>query len=166
MKTEKLKQEFLNILGSSYSKYGYPEYCGWVEGLLLLEPKEWTQRSIAQRLSEIFPASSHPTSVPSVNRALKTLESYGVVEKAGSRKSGYKYRSRPSSGIIESMLHHIAMINQEFIRKLEILSTKGIEKDRDFKKAISIQMNLAQTWTKAVEGLLKTITKNTEGEST
>ncbi|MHA1480139.1 MAG: hypothetical protein ACTSQZ_01780 [Candidatus Thorarchaeota archaeon] len=165
MKTEKLKQEFLNILGSSYSQYGYPEYCGWVEGLLHLESKEWTQRGIAQRLSEIFPASTHPTSVPSVNRALKTLESYGVIAKAGSRKTGYKYRLRPSSGLISSMLQHIMMVNQEFINKLEVLSARISKKDRDFQKAIANQVDISQTWAKSVESLLETTTKNSEGES-
>ncbi len=164
MNSEKLRQEFLNIIGSSYSQYGYPEYCGWVEGLLLLEPKGWTQRSIAQRLTEIFSATKYPTSVPSINRALKILESYGVVEKTGSRKTGYKYRARPSSGLLSSMLQNLTAINTEFIRKLEFLSAKDVEKDRGLKKAISYQVDVAHAWNKAVEGLLKTIAENSEGE--
>ena len=125
------KQEFLSILGASYSQYGYPEYCGWVEGLLNLEEKEWTQGLIAQRLSEIFPSSTHPTSVPSISRALKILESYGVVKKSGSRKTGYKYRTRESSGLLSSMFQNMMVINQEFNRKLEMLSTKVTEKESD-----------------------------------
>ncbi|GAG86448.1 unnamed protein product, partial [marine sediment metagenome] len=92
MISDELRKDFLTIIGKTYNQYGYPEYCGWVEGLLHLEQREWSQKVISERLSELFPASKYPTSVPSISRALKILEEYGVVEKSGSRKIGYKYR--------------------------------------------------------------------------
>ena len=70
MKSDSLRTEFLHAMGETYEKYGYPDYCGWIEGLLLLEPREWSQRGIADRLRELFPASKYPTSISSVNRAL------------------------------------------------------------------------------------------------
>ena len=149
MKSESPRQEFLNIIGASYAQYGYPEYCGWIEGLLLLETKDWTQRGIAKRLTEIFPESKYPTSVSSVNRALKILEGYGVVEKTGSRKTGFRYRKLTSSGLVSSMLQQLIVINQEFIRGLESLSGKGIKEDKELKKAIAYQMEAAMIWNRA-----------------
>ncbi|MFW9919707.1 MAG: hypothetical protein ACFFED_08920 [Candidatus Thorarchaeota archaeon] len=163
MKSEKLRQEFLYTIGSSYSQYGYPEYCGWIEGLLLLESKEWTQQGIAKRLGEIFPDSKYPTSVSSVNRALKILETYGVVEKTGSRKTGYSYRSLTSSGLVSSMLQQLIVINQEFMKRLEVLQVKNLEKDTELKNAISYQLEAAQIWNKAIEDLMVGFSEDSEG---
>lgn len=163
MKSEKNRREFLSIIGSSYSQYGYPEYCGWIEGLLLLESKDWTQRGIAKRLSELFPDSRYPTSVSSVNRALRILETYGVIEKTGSRKTGYRYRAMTSAGLVTSMLQQLIVINQEFMRKLEGLSNKHTEKDNELAKAIAYQTEAAKIWNKAIEELLIGVSKESEG---
>ncbi len=166
MKSEKLRQEFLRIIGSSYSQYGYPEYCGWIEGLMLLESKDWTQQAIAERLGEIFPDSKYPTSISSVNRAIKLLEAYGVVEKTGSRKTGYRYKMLTSSGLVSSMLQQLLMINNEFIRKLVSLEGKDLENDKDLKRAIRYQMEAAHIWNSAVEGLLAGFLEDSEGGAT
>ncbi len=163
MKSEKLRQEFLRTIGLSYSQYGYPEYCGWIEGLLLLETKDWTQQAIAKRLTEIFPDSKYPTSVSSVNRALKILETYGVIEKTGSRKTGYRYRMLTSSGLVASMLQQLVMINNEFMQRLVALQGKELEKDKELKRAITYQMEAAQIWNKAVEELMVSFSEDSEG---
>ena len=103
MASSDLRKEFLETIGKTYDTYGYPEYCGWIEGLLMLEQKEWTQQGISERLKELFSDSKYPTSVPSVNRALKILESYGIILKTGSRKSGYRYSLVSASNILSSM---------------------------------------------------------------
>lgn len=158
MVSASLRHQFLTIIGKTYEKYGYPEYCGWIEGLLLLEQKEWSQRSISKRLGELFPASKYPTSVPSVNRALKLLETYGVVEKAGSRRTGYRYRLLTSSNLISSMLQQLLLINQDFKSKMELLaSKKNIDSELD--RAISYQIQMAETWNNATEMLLSSISK-------
>lgn len=162
MKSDGLRTEFLHVMGEAYEKYGYPDYCGWIEGLLLLEPQEWSQRGIADRLRELFPASKYPTSVSSVNRALKMLETYGVVEKAGSRKMGYKYRLLSSSSLVASMLRQLTGVNQEYIRKMEILVSRDQKGDSDLERAITYQISVARVWNRAVEDLLEAISEDTE----
>jgi len=161
-----LKLEFLGIIGDTYDQYGYPEYCGWIEGLLLVEPREWTQIGISKRLGELFPASKHPTSISSVNRALKLLENYGVIERAGSRKFGYVYRLASSSSLVSSMLQQLVAVNQEFIEKMELLASKIQESDSDLNKAVDYQIRVAQTWNQAVERLLESLSDEYENEAT
>ncbi|MHA1903168.1 MAG: hypothetical protein ACXADL_13355 [Candidatus Thorarchaeota archaeon] len=157
MTSNELRREFLTIIGDTYDQYGYPEYCGWIEGLLLLEPKEWSQRGVAKRLKEIFPASKNPTSISSVNRALKILESFGVLEKAGSRKIGYQYRLVSSSNLVTSMLHQLVVVNQDFIRKLEVLTSKSQKSDSELKRAVSYQIKMAESWNKALELFIESV---------
>ncbi len=146
-----LHKEFLELVGKTYDNYGYPEYCGWIEGLLLLEPKDWTQKGISERLSELFPTS---TSVPSVNRALKILESYGIIEKKGSRKIGFQYRLQSSSNLAFSMFQQFVALNQVFIANLEVLANKTKKKDPQLDKAISTELKMAKLWNRAVEQVL------------
>ncbi|MHA2187725.1 MAG: hypothetical protein ACW99V_05745 [Candidatus Thorarchaeota archaeon] len=157
MTSNELRREFLTIIGDTYDQYGYPEYCGWIEGLLLLEPKEWSQRGVAKRLKEIFPASKNPTSISSVNRALKILESFGVLEKAGSRKIGYQYRLVSSSNLVTSILHQLVVVNQDFIRKLEVLTSKSQKSDSELKRAVSYQIKMAESWNKALELFIESV---------
>ena len=166
MTSADLKLEFLGIIGNAYAQYGYPEYCGWIEGLLLAEPREWTQVGISERLGELFPASKHPTSISSVNRALKLLEDYGVVERAGSRKSGYVYRLASSSNLVSSMLQQLAAVNQEFTTKMELFASKIQEPDSDLSKAVDHQVSVARTWSQAVERLLDSLSDEYENEVT
>jgi DNA-binding transcriptional regulator GbsR (MarR family) len=152
-----LRKEFLEIIGKTYDTYGYPEYCGWIEGLLTLEQKEWTQQGISKRLKELFPDSKYPTSVPSVNRALKILERYGIILKTGSRKSGYKYSLVSSSNIVSSMFYQLLVVNQDFIKKMEALSSKNRKVDSDLTRAISSQITMAKIWNRAVEQIIESM---------
>ncbi|TFG28426.1 hypothetical protein EU527_17350 [Candidatus Thorarchaeota archaeon] len=156
MVSSDMRKEFMMIIGETYDRYGYPEYCGWIEGLLLLEQKEWSQRDISQRLGEIFPESKYPTSVPSVNRALKILESYGVAERTGSRKTGFRYSLHTTSNLLISMLQQLQIVNLEFIKKLLALEVKKKKRDPDLTRAISYQIEMANAWNIAVEELIKT----------
>ncbi len=155
MVSNKLRKEFLTIIGKTYDTYGYPEYCGWIEGLLHLEHREWSQKTISDRLTEIFPDSKYPTSVPSINRALKILEEYGVVEKKGSRKTGYRYTIVASTNLIYSMVNQLMTVNTEFIRKLEVLAGKNKKKDANLMKATNIQVKMAKLWNDALIHLLE-----------
>lgn len=157
---EELRREFLTIMGDMYEGYGYPSYCGWIEGLLLVEPKEWSQGNISSRLREIFPAAKYPTSITSVNRALKVLEDYGVVERAGSRKTGYKYRLLSSSSVIATMLERYVVVNQAFIEKMEALSARSSRTDAKLKKALSYEIDVAKLWSRLIVDLLGSIEKN------
>ena len=154
MASSDLRKEFLEIIGKTYETYGYPEYCGWIEGLLLLEQEVWTQQGISERLKELFPDSKYPTSVPSVNRALKILESYGIILKTGSRKSGYKYSLVSSSNIVSSMFYQLLVVNQDFIRKMEDLRSKNRKADSELSRAISSQISVAKIWNRVVEQII------------
>jgi DNA-binding transcriptional regulator GbsR (MarR family) len=152
-----LRKEFLEIIGKTYVTYGYPEYCGWIEGLLTLEQKEWTQQGISERLKGLFPDTKYPTSVPSVNRALKILENYGIILKTGSRKSGYRYQLVSSSNIVSSMFHQLLIVNQDFIAKLESLRSKTRKTDTALSRAISSQISVARIWNEVVEQIIKSM---------
>nr|MDO8098575.1 hypothetical protein [Candidatus Njordarchaeota archaeon] len=157
--SDELRREFLAVMGETYEQYGYPSYCGWIEGLLLLEMHEWTQNEISDRLGQLFPDSKYPTSVPSVNRALKVLEAYGVIERSGSRKIGYKYRLRPSSSLIVSMLQRFMTVNENFIKRLETLASQNIKGDADLKNALTYQIDGARLWNQLIERLLHSISR-------
>ena len=163
MPSQNYRKEFLQIIGRSYKQYGYPEYCGWIEGLLNLEMHELTQRDISEKLAEIFPESKYPTSISSVNRALKILETYGVVEKDGSRKEGYSYRSVPAAGLVTSMLQQLLYVNEQYIIELEALSSKKLGKDKNLREAITYQRDGAKTWNTAVEQILGQFSEHEEG---
>jgi DNA-binding transcriptional regulator GbsR (MarR family) len=152
----------LTIIGKTYDTYGYPENCGWIEGLLMLEAKEWTQKSISERLGELFPSGTHPTSIPSVNRALKILENYGLLAKTGSRKTGFRYRLVSSSNLISSMLLQLLVVNKDFISKMELLSTKNRKKDSELMRAISTQIKHAQIWNEVLEQVVESL-RNEQG---
>ena len=108
-------------------------------------------------MKELFPDTKYPTSVPSVNRALKVLESYGIILKAGSRKSGYRYSLVSSSNIVSSMFYQLLVINQEFITKMNELSRRTKKTDRELNRAISTQLSVAKTWNKVVEQLIESM---------
>ena len=155
--SSELRKEFLGIIGKTYDTYGYPEYCGWIEGLLTLEQEEWTQQGISKRLKELFPDSKYPTSVPSVNRAMKILENYGIILKTGSRKTGYRYRLVSSSNIVSSMFQQLLVINQDFITKLETLRKKNRKSDKELSRAISSQISVAKAWSDIVAQIVGSV---------
>ena len=157
MASSDLRKEFLETIGKTYDTYGYPEYCGWIEGLLMLEQKEWTQQGLSERLKELFPDSKYPTSVSSVNRALKILERYGIILKTGSRKSGYRYSLVSASNIVSSMFYQLLVVNQDFIKKMETLRSKNRKVDSDLSRAISSQISMAKSWNLVVEQIIESI---------
>jgi len=162
--SETLIREFLVIMGDNYDEYGYPRFCGWVEGLLLLEAHEWTQSEISRRLRELLHESKYPTSVPSVNRALKLLEDYGVIERSGSRKIGYKYRLSSSSGLVTTTLLRFLTVNQNFMEKMESLMAKSGDAGDDLKKALLFQLDGAKLWNQLIEGLIRSISETEDLE--
>jgi hypothetical protein len=145
MKSDELRIEFLQTLNEMYKKYDYPEYCGWIEGLLLLEPGKWTQISILKRLNELLPASENPVSNSEISKALNTLESYSVIEKTGAEESGYHYRLVSSSSLVSAMLQRVIIVNQGFVRRMKDLATKDLKGDTDLEQAISMYLKHGTT---------------------
>ena len=124
---------------------------------MLLEPQEWTQRGLSKRLGELFPESKYPTSVPSVNRALKVLETYGVVEKEGSRKTGYSYQVASSTNLGFSMLHQLIVANRNFIASMKNISSRNKKKDQALRKALNVEIKGIRIWNEVLEKVLESI---------
>jgi DNA-binding transcriptional regulator GbsR (MarR family) len=157
LSSRELRREFLILIGTTYDQYGYPNYCGWIEGLLLLEPKEWTQRGISEQLNKLFPESKYPTSIPSVNRALKILETYGVVEKQGSRKTGYRYRIDTSANLVFSMLQQLIAVNRNSMSSLKALLDRNQRKDSGLRRAIYAELKAMRMWNHALEMVMESL---------
>lgn len=152
MSSDDIRRQFLLAIGETYDEYGYPEYCGWVEGLLLMEPEEWTQQAISERLGEILPEPKHPTSVPSVNRALRLLEGYGIVHRSGSRRTGYTYQLLDSANMASSMLQQLAVVNDRFIERMKEIEKKS--KDKQVTAAARAEIRMAKSWQSVLEQVL------------
>ncbi len=129
---------------------------------MLLEPQEWTQRGISQRLGELFPESKYPTSIPSVNRALKVLETYGVIEKTGSRKTGYRYQIAFSTNLGISMLHQLIIVNRNFISNMKGIKTRNGKRDSNLRKALNVEIKAIGIWNKALERVLESFGDETK----
>ncbi len=160
MASTDLRREFILTIGDAYVQFGYPAYCGWVEALLLLEPDEWTQQGISDRLSQVLDDPKYATSVPSVNRALKLLKTYGIVSRTGSRKTGYKYRLVDSANAALSMLQQMSFMSRRFVERLEEISKKNKKSDKDLARAIGEEMRMAKLW----DGLLSRMLESNVGE--
>ena len=158
MVNDDLRRDFLLAIGETYALYGYPEACGWIEGLLHLETGNWTQTGISQKLKEILPESKYPTSVPSINRAMKILETYGVVSKAGSRRAGFSYTLAPTSTLVSTMLSQMIASYEVFIEKMQKIGKQGKE-DKDLKRAVKRQVSMAREWNAVISKSLELMNK-------
>ena len=80
-----------------------------------------------------------------------------MIEKAGSRKTGYQYCIASSSNLIVSMLQRFIMINQEFIARLETLSARIQKRDTSLKNALDAELEGARLWNRALGMVLKSL---------
>jgi len=152
------RKEFFTILGKNYERYSLPPLCGWIEALLLLEPKDWTQRDISQRLSELFSESDYSTSLSSVNRALKILEDYGAIEKSGSRKIGYTYMLAPSPKMLTNMFLKFISYNDSLIHDLSLLKEdEQFEGDSLLHKVIEAQIEGYTAFTQFLKHFIESL---------
>ncbi|MFX1535834.1 MAG: hypothetical protein ACFFDI_16590 [Promethearchaeota archaeon] len=154
----KTRKKFFILMGKYYEEFGYPRLCGWIDSLLMLEPQDWTQEGISRQLSEIFYDSDQPTSLASVNRALKILEKYGTIIKSGSRKLGYKYRAAPSSTILTSMFNQFITTNEKVIR--ELMGLKGereFEDDQKLQEIVEFEINGIELFNQLLKNIVDSI---------
>ncbi len=121
------QQKFFNILARFYEDYGIPGVCGWIDALLNLyifssDGKPWTQRNISSHLSNLFPKPrKYPTSVSSINRAIKINLEYCTIIKDGSHKEGYTYKAAEGSDLLISMFQNLIDKNRFYLGELEQL---------------------------------------------
>lgn len=134
------RKQYFEIMAETYKRYHYPAICGWIEALMLLEPKEWTQKSLSDSLSELFPEPDSSTSVSSINRAVKVLEEYGTIKKSGSRKIGYHYTINEGAQAVINMFLYMVQINDDLARKLgKLKDTTEIKSDQKLQELVAVQ---------------------------
>lgn len=140
-----LREQLFEIFAKYYEEYGIPGLCGWIDTLFLFEPRDqygnhWTQKSISKRLKELFPAGKYPTSVPSVNRAIRINEKYGTVLKQGSHKIGYSYIATSGTEMISKIFEVFIEKTNVCIDEMLQLKDKCQDKDPVLKKITEEQI--------------------------
>ncbi|MHA1974264.1 MAG: hypothetical protein ACTSW1_14790 [Candidatus Hodarchaeales archaeon] len=152
-----IRKKFYNTLGIYYRKFGYSKLCGIIEGIITLHDKrDWTQKELSSSIKQIFP--NEAASISSVNRALKILESFGVIEKEGSHKIGYTYKMTSSSSYLLNMFEFFIKSNREYIESLEsILRSMPKREDTILEETLSSHISackiLEDEYKKTLESL-------------
>ncbi len=137
-----LRERLFDIFASYYEEYGIPGLCGWIDTLLLLEPNEqqWTQQSISKRLTDFFPNGKYPTSVSSINRAIRINEKYGTVLKKGTHKTGYTYAAATGTEMIAKIFEGFIEKTNLCLNDLHLLLDKCQNKDPTLKSILEEQI--------------------------
>ena len=159
MKNIALRRKFLLMIGSTVSEeYGLTPICGWIEGVFLMENKWLTQKEISDILSEILSDDHFATSLTSVNRALKSMEQFNLINKKGSRKIGYTYNLYMLSGIPIGIFQKVISVNMIFFDKLQNFKNQIAETDdKSLLNGIEIEIKLSQTFMKLYQKFLDEI---------
>ncbi|MHA2226896.1 MAG: hypothetical protein ACXAC8_16905 [Candidatus Hodarchaeales archaeon] len=140
-----LRQKLFDIFAKYYEEYGIPGLCGWIDTLFLLEPqnpngRQWTQRSISKRLTELFSHKKYPTSVSSINRAIKINEKYGTVLKEGTFKTGYSYKATSGTEMITKIFEGFIEKTNICVNDLQQLLDESENSDLLLKKITEEQI--------------------------
>jgi hypothetical protein len=140
-----LRKKLFDIFAKYYEEYGIPGLCGWIDTLFLLEPQDpsghqWTQRAISKRLLELFPHGKYPTSVSSINRAIKINEKYGTVLKEGTHKTGYTYTTTSGPEMITNIFEGFIEKTNICINDLQQLQGDCQDSDPILKKVLDEQI--------------------------
>jgi hypothetical protein len=144
---------FFDLLGDYWKSYGLPGICGYIDALLWLEQRDnWTQSTISNRLKELFGnESKYPTSVPSINRAIKVNVQYGTVTKRGNHKLGYTYHVAEASTMLTDMFQKLIYTNLDMIERMDnLLQSEDTKTDSDLIQAIQFQIVGTQIYNNAL----------------
>ncbi len=159
----KYRKQFFDILANYWESYGFPGLSGYIDALMWLEPNQngWTQVTISKRLKELFTnESKYPTSIASVNRAIKTNVQYGTLKRKGSHKLGYTYHVADDSTLLELMFQQFIDKNRDVMDVLEELRSSDIKKlDPELYNAVQVQYLGIQLYNRAMEEGLQYLIK-------
>lgn len=156
-----LRIKFFKILGDAYHENGIPEIIGWIEALMSIKKSTMTQKEISDELTSLFNDIDNPTSVSSVNRAIKTMLSLDLLNKEGSRKIGYKYSLNSDFDLITNVFQTILASNKKFLKRISRLrDDSGIKNDKDLISSIENQWEIYTTLQNSLEGILESLKKN------
>ncbi|MFX0070302.1 MAG: hypothetical protein ACFFAO_04345 [Candidatus Hermodarchaeota archaeon] len=154
MNTE-FRKKFLMIMGEAYKAYGFPQITGWIKAVLYLENRELGQVEISEKITEILSNEDAPTSVPSVNRALKIMEGYRAIVKSGTRKKGYTYKINPFKNIPLGLFRRFSTINKNTIKNLNNLRVDlNQTEDKGLTDAIEKEIESNQSLLNLIEKIL------------
>lgn len=156
-----LRKKFIEIIATAIEEYGLSPLSGWIEGVLTLENRELTQKDISEKLSEILSEEHFPTSLTSVNRALKSMERNNLIVKKGSRKKGYTYTLNQLSGIPIGFFQKILTVNIQHLDNLQKFKKEiGETEDKSLLNAIEYQVNFSEAIIKYFRQLLDGLKQN------
>lgn len=156
--------DFIIMFGEFYNDFGLPALCGWIEALLTLSQKPLTQQEIAQHLSNIIKSHDKPTSISSVNRALKIFEKYNYLHISGTRKIGYQYSIPENQDMFHSMFEMLIDLNLKFEEKLYSFRKKMVQND-DFGKKLDKLSSQFASFHKKIERFFDDEEKEKEKKS-
>ncbi|MFX0050090.1 MAG: hypothetical protein ACFE8U_02250 [Candidatus Hermodarchaeota archaeon] len=170
-----MRKKIFDIFAKYYEEYGIPGLCGWIDTLFLLEPqnpngRQWTQKTISKRLTELFPDKKYPTSVSSINRAIKINEKYGTVLKEGTHKTGYTYKATSGTEMITKIFEGFIEKTNFCINDLQLLLDECKDTDSTLKKITEEQILGYKVYVQMLEFALSYFTEKfsdsmfTEGE--
>ncbi|MHA2093078.1 MAG: hypothetical protein ACW98F_00345, partial [Candidatus Hodarchaeales archaeon] len=125
----KQRKSFFDILAKYWESYGLPGLSGYIDALLWLEQRDdWTQVAISKRLKSLFGnESDYPTSIASVNRAIKINVQYGTLYRRGTHKLGYSYHVADDASMLEMMFQRFIDINTGMMDTLSNLLSSEVE---------------------------------------
>ena len=146
MKNTFLRSKYLKIIGTAVKEYGFSPINGWIEGLLTIENNGLTQIDISEKLTEIMNNVDFPTSLTSVNRALKSMELNNLIIKKGTRKEGYIYYLNKFSDIPVGFIQKVLAVNTKNLKDLQDLKEEIVKSDdKSLLDGIEIEINFSNT---------------------
>ncbi|WP_455143226.1 hypothetical protein [Candidatus Hodarchaeum mangrovi] len=147
------RYQFFEMMAEFWQEYGLPGTCGYIDALLWLEPQEWSQNAISDRLKELLAnKNQYPVSISSINRAIKINVYYGTVIKEGSHKIGYIYRVATDSDMFTGFFQRFINLNSIMIEKLRTIETLEMkDEDPNLKKAIDVQIKGLEMYSQFLE---------------
>jgi len=147
------RNQFFEVMAEFWQEYGLPGTCGYIDALLWLEPHDWSQAAISDRLKELFGnKNQYPVSISSINRAIKINVHYGTVIKEGSHKIGYTYRVATDSDMLTGFFQRFIDLNSIMIEKLQKIETPDLKnEDPNLKTAINVQIKGLEMYSQFLE---------------
>jgi hypothetical protein len=162
-KISKSREKFFDIIANYWRSHSLPGLSGYIDALLWLEQRDdWTQSAISSRLKELLgDKSKYPTSVASVNRAIKANVQFGTVVRKGSHKLGYSYQAAVDATMLTNMFKKFIDQNEIIIEELSELKTSDLEtSDPELFQAIQAQIVGIEVYNDSlIEGYNSLLTK-------
>ena len=161
------RRSFFDVLAKYWEGYGLPGLSGYIDALLWLEQRDdWTQVTIAKRLKELFgDKSDYPTSIASINRAIKLNVHYGTLFRRGSHKLGYSYHVSDDASMLEMMFQRFIDINKRMMDILSDLQSSEVENtDPELFNAVQIQNIGIQIYNESLEYGLRYLKEKMQSE--